>query len=194
METHAGSERPARDSLYSTWGGATILQFPVGALSRATWNCSPAKPSVASSAHLLPFHYCFYFFLSSFLFFHSHSTPPPGCDIMLGILKNLYPNITHSDNQSVISQSVTGLPTKTPGKLYFKFHDRPVHKWLTCGIERRRRRIGRQPSCLPSPFLQHSFQNSCWKAKSACLRSCGALQANTTIDISGNKMVQTSKF
>lgn len=75
MEIRGSRGRLAGVSLYSTWGIATILQFPVGALSGATWNCTPAKPGDASSAHLLLFYYCFHFSLSIFL--SSIHTPPP---------------------------------------------------------------------------------------------------------------------
>lgn len=75
MEIGGSRGRLATVSLYSTWGIATILQFPVGALSGATWNCTPAKPADASSAHLLLFYYCFHFSLSIFLS-SIHTAPP----------------------------------------------------------------------------------------------------------------------
>lgn len=66
----------ARVSKHSTWDSAIILQFPVRVLSGATWNCTPSKSHLASSAHLLLFHYSLYL---SLLHSNYPSTTPAQC-------------------------------------------------------------------------------------------------------------------
>lgn len=102
----------------------TILQFPVWVLSGATWNCTPAKPHIAPSTHLLLFHLWLYFSLFfpsifALLCLHSHFHPLalPACTMSWLVCYEsvkLYVDISHSGNQSAVSLSVRRLISLVP--------------------------------------------------------------------------------
>lgn len=80
LRTYGGRERHTERLLvFHLRLRASILQFPVWALSGATWNCTPAKPHAASPAHLLLFHLSFHFSVSSL--------PPCLCNVTISMLR-----------------------------------------------------------------------------------------------------------
>lgn len=83
LKTYGGRERHREWILvFHLRHCASILQFPVWVLSRATWNCTPAKLHAAPSAHLLLFHLCFYFSLSL-----TFTLSPCLCNVVISMLR-----------------------------------------------------------------------------------------------------------
>lgn len=86
---------------------ASILQFPVWALSGATWNCTPAKPH---AAHLLLFHLSFHFSVS-------HFHPPPClCNVMISMLRTSKASPGHQSLRRPVScLTVSQSADQSPG-------------------------------------------------------------------------------